>query len=360
MIANGYLTMDRKHPDFEKVIWGRFSNDKVALLEGSINASGATENLERLTFVVKDRPRTGLIKSGIAALKIKNLHWVLFPMLLVLVKNIIDETLQDEILALLSVLGAVALQLGVEMANDVQDYVNGVDRIHPQSANRALKAGWLRPYEMQKFSYVLIALGCFLGLPSVIFFPEILLLVGPFLLLSLVGLKRGAKYQIWSEIFVFLFFGPLLTLGFQMSFGGGFDLEAVFLGVLTGWLVWFQVHLKNFRFLMVNSQASFNNSMTRLGFEGAKRALVYWWILFLVLSGFYLSVYATDTLQFYGLFTVEMILTILIFGWTRKLMSPIGSQMQEFIKRANLSVMIVMGCWIAVWLFNYLQFQTLA
>jgi 1,4-dihydroxy-2-naphthoate octaprenyltransferase len=345
------ITLDKANPDFSKYIWGTFSGEERALPLQSLNVNSATE---QVTFEIVGKTEPIFSELVIQTLKIRNLYLGLAPLFFVLVKNALDETLGDELLAVLSAVAVMCLQMGIELANDVQDHVRGLDRVHPRSGNPALKKGWLSARQLKNISWILIATGGFFGLPSLVIFPEIFMVLLPLFALGFWGAlsdRMGFKYRSWSEWVVFMMFGPLLTTGYQISIGGGVDIEVVALGCLTGWLTVLQVHLKNFDQLMVNAQAGFNNTMVRLGFERAKTLILVWWTLFVAALVIYQSIYSQTVWKW--IFAVALVAVSLPFIFViSKLQVSVGSR----IHRAVLVATRVSQFALSLWLFQNIWF----
>ena len=75
-------------------------------------------------------------------------------------------------LALAAALGVCALLLGVNLANDVEDDVRGIDSRGSLGGSGVLQAGLLTRTQMRAAAYALMALGIALGVPSAIASPR--------------------------------------------------------------------------------------------------------------------------------------------------------------------------------------------
>jgi 1,4-dihydroxy-2-naphthoate octaprenyltransferase len=316
---------------------------------------------EQVTFEIIPKNPGIKFKYLFQALKSRNLYLSLIPIFLVLVKNLLDETLEDEILASLSCLAVVLVQLGVELANDIRDHIRGLDRVHPRSGNIAIVKGWLSAIELKRISWSLLIVGALLGLPSVLIFPNMFITILPlvaFASFAVLSDRMGMKYRAWSEWVVFLMFGPLLTVGYQMSFGGGFDLEVVFLGFITGWLAVFQIHLKNFLQIMVNTQAGFKSTVVRLGFDRAKKFLVLWWMAFVVGSVAYHSVYSA--VEWLWIDAVLLVLvSIPVISSVTKLQASLGSKTEHAVFVATRASYFALALWLLENVWTVLQLEGL-
>lgn len=347
------ITLSKKDPRFRSYIEGTFSDDLRALPIQSLNVN--TES-EQVTFRVFPRqeitpPLWGL--HWLQVLKVRNFLLVAFPIFLIFMKNLMDGTLLDPVTGLLSSLGALSLMAAVNLRNDYLDHLSGLDRLHPQSGSHAIQKGWVTAAQVRRWSFVYLATGILFGLRSLFLYPQIILLVGGFALLGILGMtsyKMGLKYRRWSEWAVFLLLGPMLTAGIQFSLGSPYDLEVLALGVLTGWLAVFYLHLKNFEQLMVNNQAQFENTMTWLGFEKGKAWLSLWWTAFVVLLLVYQALY--QSVFWWGVMGLATIFVSLpLWRSLKSLKSPLGSQMKTLVALGNRLILFIIGLWMiqAVW-----------
>jgi 1,4-dihydroxy-2-naphthoate polyprenyltransferase len=359
-VSSRHLTLDRRHPDFEKYIFGTFSKTQRAIPVRSLNVNTAHEQVTFEIMDIQGLKLPGFFKRTLQILKIKNFTFVLFPIFLVLGKNIFDEAIQDIDLAVMSGLGALCLHIAVNLTNDVQDHVRGLDRLVPNAGSRALQKGWTTAQSLRRISFVFLAFGLLLGLPSMIQYPEIWWTVLPLAALGLAGLlsyKAGLKYRAWSEWVVFLMLGPLLTTGYQLSFGGGFDIEAIFIGVLSGWMAVFLLHLRNWQQLMFSSQAQFDNSVTRFGFEKSKKFIQWWWCGFVVLLVTYHGIYAPVAWQ-WVIAIGSILISVPFLVAMSNVESPLGSRLQVAVNTGHRVLVFVSLLWLfeEIWIYLFTEF----
>jgi 1,4-dihydroxy-2-naphthoate octaprenyltransferase len=342
------ITLSKKDPKFRHYIEGTFSKDFRALPIRSLNVQ---TDAEQVTFQIISKknvqpPFLGL--HWLQVLKVRNLLLVAFPIFLIFVKNHLEQTLLNPVTGALSALGALCLMTAVNLRNDYLDHRSGLDRIHPWSESRAIQKGWVTADEVRKWSFVYLGLGVLFGLPALALYPQTVLAVGGLAILGIFGMtsfKMGLKYRRWSEWAVFILLGPFLTAGMHYSLGAELDLEVLYLGVLTGGLAVFYLHLKNFEQLMINNQAQFENTMTWLGFESGKKWLFAYWLGFVTVLLIYQLYFQTWFWVF--VMTAGLILATLVLGKTlRGLMSPLGSQMRVLMSLGNKMILFVMGLWI--------------
>jgi 1,4-dihydroxy-2-naphthoate octaprenyltransferase len=354
-------TFSRKDPDFYPYLLGTFSKTHRALPLKSLNVGS---DLETITFQIVDskqieRPTFVLMWAQI--FKIHTFILVAFPMFVVLLKNLMDNTVVNPLDGVLAALGALCLHTSLNLRNDFVDHVRGLDRVLPSSGSRAIQNGWVTAWSVKAWAWVYFVLGVLFGIKPVYDYPQVLIFISALSVLGLVLMsshKMGFKYRQWSELIVFLLLGPFLTAGFQMSLGAGFDFEALVIGVLTGWFGVFYLHIRNFELLMVTSQAKFRNTMTLLGFDSSKKLLAVWWSIWILGLLGYHFVYSSTY------WTVILLLGSLFASWAflmslSQLTSPLGSDMTRFLTLARKAAFFVLSLWFVENIFYLMALQGL-
>lgn len=342
------ITLSKRDPRFLSYLDGTFSKLQRALPLESLNVN---TDSEQVTFRLI--PVLGIKKPfwgfhWLQILKVRNFVLMGFPVFLILLKNEIHHQIGDPLTAGLSALGALCLMTALNLRNDYIDHLSGLDRVHPQSGSRAIQKGWVTAREVLKWSYFYMVLGFFLGLRALILYNEVLILLAIFAGLGILGItsyKMGFKYRKWSEWTTFWLLGPFLTLGIQLSTGAGFNFESLFLGIITGWIAVFYIHLKNFEQLLVNGQAQFQNTMTWLGFEKGKQFLALWWILFFIIQTSYHHFYSP--LLWRLIFTlVTALMTFPFVIQLNALKSSVGSGSRDLYQQGRKMIYVVIGLWL--------------
>ncbi len=341
------ITLSKSDPRFTDYIEGTFSKEHRALPLQSLNVNTSSE---QVTFQILPKtqiqpPFLGL--HWLQVLKVRNLLMVAFPIFLVFLKNWKAGTLRDPITGGLSALGALFLMTAVNLRNDYLDHLSGLDRLHPNSGSHAIQKGWVTARQVHQWSFLYLALGISFGLPALIHYPQILILVGAFALLGIFGMtsfKMGLKYRRWSEWTVFLLLGPALTVGMQFAMGGSFDFTVLYLGALTGWLAMFYLHIKNFEQLMVNDKARFENTVTWLGFEKSKAWLIFCWVA--LVAGLCIEQLQSANAFWTALIViVASVASVFFIPPLLSLQSPVGSQMTMVAQRGQKAILAVVAAW---------------
>ncbi|MEY4477520.1 MAG: hypothetical protein RJA31_1024 [Actinomycetota bacterium] len=139
--------------------------------------------------------------------------------------------------AVLALLVAIFLQIGVNFANDYSDGIRGTDA-HRVGPRRLTASGRVNPTLVRTIAFVFFGLAAAAGLGLTIW-KEIwwLPLVGIACLAAAwfyTGGKRPYGYMGLGEIFVFLFFGPVAVVGTTYVLVKSIWLEPILLGVAHG------------------------------------------------------------------------------------------------------------------------------
>jgi 1,4-dihydroxy-2-naphthoate octaprenyltransferase len=353
------ITLSKSSPQFEAYLLGTFSKDKRALPIRTLNANSLQETV---TFEIKslsEIKKPSLPILLLYLLKVRAFILVLFPMYLVLVKNTADGAIRDPLVVLFSTLGILSAYIAVNLRNDYTDHMKGLDRINPQAGSRVIQKGWMTASQVKSWASFFVVLALMFAAAVIFAFPAV---VGVVILTFLVGvwaqfLKKGSfKYQKGGEFFVFLLLGPLLTTGYHISIAGAWDLESLFLGVIWGWLVVFLQHIKNFEFIMINSQARFHNTVTWLGFDKSKTLLKVWWLSFLTMFIFYHLRYAGNFWTWFLGATLAFS-AFPFFISINQLQSPVGSDLVRVRRRGYNLVLLTIFLWALENIWYWAQWQ---
>lgn len=176
--------------------------------------------------------------------------------------------------ALLALVVSVALQVGVNFANDYSDGIRGtdLDRVGPM---RLVGSGLVRPGAVKTAAFGSFAVAAVVGLVLVVWSQQWWwLLVGAAAIVSAwyyTGGKRPYGYYGFGELFVFCFFGPVAVLGTTVVQTGGLSMTAVLIAVAIGFLAVAVLVVNNLRDIGGDLQAGKRTLATRMG-DPATRA----------------------------------------------------------------------------------------
>lgn len=342
-----FKTLRRSDAEFDSYLLGTFSQNKRAIPTQTLNVNSPSETVTFKIVDLDDIRYPGKLEFFLRAFRVHHLLMVIFPLLLVLSKNTSDRHIADGAGVLLGTLGVVFAFIASGFRNDYMDHIKGMDRICPEAGSRVIQLGWMTAAEARLYSYFFLSLAIICALPLVWANYLVGLVVAMALAIGLwaqFARKNSFKYQIGGELAIFLLLGPLLTTGYQLSMGAGFDWEVVMIGAMWGWMVLFLLHLKNFGQIVILGQAKFQNTVTWLGFDKSRRLLGLWWLFFI----FFYFIYHTRYAGFYWGWYMSLALLFLsmrFFIKVRNISSPLGSDLVYVQTIGRRLYLLVVGIW---------------
>ncbi len=183
--------------------------------------------------------------------------------------------------ATVTLLTALLLQIGVNFANDVQDYEKGADTVDERlGPPRATALGLVTPKAMWRATWLTFGLALLLGLYLVKVGGWPILAIGLTAILAALAYTGGPYplgYHGLGELFVFLYFGVFAVVGTYwlqrhavtpLPWWAGAWLGLLSTGILT---------VNNYRDLANDAQAGKHTLAVRLGPKGTRR--FYAWLL---------------------------------------------------------------------------------
>jgi 1,4-dihydroxy-2-naphthoate octaprenyltransferase len=175
--------------------------------------------------------------------------------------------------ALAALVGAVAIQIGTNLANDLFDYRKGADPPERIGPPRVLPMGWLTPAEVRTgivaaFGMAIVAGSYLVALRGV-----------PVLAIGIASIAAGLAYTAgpWAlaytglgDAFVFLFFGFVAVLGTYFVQAGALDPEAVLAAIPVGALATAILVVNNLRDIDTDRAARKRTLAVLLGRRAAR------------------------------------------------------------------------------------------
>ncbi|HEY3700953.1 MAG TPA: 1,4-dihydroxy-2-naphthoate polyprenyltransferase [Acidimicrobiales bacterium] len=168
---------------------------------------------------------------------------------------------------------ALALQVGVNYANDYQDGTRGTDRdrIGP---TRLVASGLAAPAQVRAAALLSFAVAAAAGAALAIAVQPLLLLVGAASIAAAWAYTGGPRpygYSGWGEMFVFVFFGLVATTGSAFVQHGHLSGLALAASVPLGLLAAALLAVNNLRDRPRDALAGKRTLAVRLGDQGARR-----------------------------------------------------------------------------------------
>jgi 1,4-dihydroxy-2-naphthoate octaprenyltransferase len=179
----------------------------------------------------------------------------------------------------LALVVSVALQVGVNLANDYSDGVRGTDdkRVGPL---RLVGSGLVAPRDVKRAAFLCFAVAAMAGLLIAANTSWWLIAVGAASILSAwfyTGGPRPYGYAGFGEVFVFVFFGLVATVGTAYAVTGVFDVWAFLPGSAVGILATQLLVVNNLRDIPTDGPSGKLTLAVRMGDRATR-------ILFVTLS----------------------------------------------------------------------------
>ncbi|GAA3293960.1 1,4-dihydroxy-2-naphthoate polyprenyltransferase [Arthrobacter citreus] len=179
--------------------------------------------------------------------------------------------------AVLAALVAVLLQVGVNYANDYSDGIRGTDdnRVGPL---RLTGSGAAAPKQVKYAAFACFGAAMIAGLALIILSSTwFLILVGIGCVAAAWGYTGGRNpygYMGLGDVFVFVFFGLVATLGTTYTQAGQISLPAVLGAIGTGLIAMALLMANNVRDIPTDREAGKRTLAVRLGDEAARISYV--------------------------------------------------------------------------------------
>ena len=171
---------------------------------------------------------------------------------------------------------ALGMQVGVNLANDYSDHARGADsgRVGPL---RAASSGVVEPAQVRRAAIAAFGVTAVAGLAVSLAVDWRLLVVGAACLLAgwlYTGGPRPYGYLGLGELFVFIFFGLVATVGTVYLEIGRITAISVLMGAGLGFLATAILILNNLRDIETDAAAAKRTLATRLGRRGTRILLL--------------------------------------------------------------------------------------
>jgi len=171
-------------------------------------------------------------------------------------------------LAAVTLLTALLIQIGTNLANDYFDYIKGADTANRKGPTRATQAGLIAPSTMKKAFILVFALAFVSGIALMLRGGWPIVLIGAFSLLFGVLYTGGPfplAYLGLGDIFVLIFFGPVAVGGTYYLQTLSITPEVLLIGLSPGLLSMAILAVNNLRDIDEDRSANKNTLAVRFG-----------------------------------------------------------------------------------------------
>lgn len=175
--------------------------------------------------------------------------------------------------ALAALTGALLLQIGANLANDVFDYHKGADRADRLGPVRVTQAGLLTTTQVLTGMWVVFGLAALIGVYLTLIAGWPVLLIGITAILAAIAYTGGPfplGYYGLGDLFVFIFFGPIAVCGTYYVMAGEVSPVAVWAAVPMGLLTVAILVVNNLRDIDTDLLAGKRTLAVRFGVRAAR------------------------------------------------------------------------------------------
>jgi len=178
------------------------------------------------------------------------------------------------ITAVLCVVCALALQIAVNLANDLFDGLSGVDQAGRLGPTRALQSGLLSAGQLRVGLGLTLGIAVVSGLWLIVAGHWLLWVLGALALLGVLGYSGGRRpyaNRALGEVAVWFFFGPVAVLGSLLAHRSPIGLDAILASVLVGLPVAAILVVNNLRDRHGDARAGKHTLAVRIGPQNTRR-----------------------------------------------------------------------------------------
>jgi 1,4-dihydroxy-2-naphthoate octaprenyltransferase len=231
-------------------------------------------------------------------------------------------------LALLALVVALALQIGVNFANDYSDGIRGTDDVRVGPA-RLTGSGRVKPELVKRAAWIAFALAGVAGIIVVVVSAQwALLLIGAAAIAAAWFYTGGASpygYRGLGEIVVFVFFGPVATVGTAWLLIGSIPFESWLTGSAAGFFASAVLLVNNIRDIDQDRLAHKRTLAVWLGPVASKVLLIVLLVLPYVIVGVLSLVFVWAPLVLLtGIITIVVIVIVLLSKTPKDLITALG------------------------------------
>jgi len=270
-----------------------------------------------------------MIKNWILALRPKTLFASISPVILGLSIAYFEQTQINLVVAILTLLCALFMQLASNIANDFLDAQKGIDTEERLGPLRVTQAGLIAPQQMKRALILFLVIAFFLGIYLMIIGGPFIMAVGFLSLYFAYGYSGGPfplSYNGLGEIAAFIFFGLIAVSGTTYLQTNHFSPMAIFLGMGPGFISAAILAVNNLRDIKTDRETKKRTIAVAFG-EAFQRKLC---IILISLSALVLFL-ASLFYQLIWLLPLTALPLIFIKNWIHLLKNPIDQKLNQVL-----------------------------
>lgn len=223
------------------------------------------------------------------------------------------------IYALVALICSVLIQTGTNFVNDLYDYLLGADNENRKGPKRVLLSGLITVTEMKIGIYTVFTLAFLLGLYLVYIRGILVLIIGVASILAAIAYTTGPfplAYKGLGDIFVFMFFGIVGTVGTFYVHTGQISLLSFLVSIPVGSLITNILVVNNLRDIEEDKAAGKNTLAVRMGKTFTKYQFLFLTIVSFLIPAFLFFFYKYSLVIFLPYLTIPIAYRITVTLFT--------------------------------------------
>jgi len=213
-----------------------------------------------------------VILTWIEAIRPKTLIASIAPVMIGVSLTVSDGVF-DLYPSLATLIAAVLIQIGTNLANDYYDFVRGADNEGRIGPRRVSQAGLISPIKVKQAMILSLGTAFLFGIYLVAVGGWVIALIGLVSILCAVGYTAGPfalAYNGLGDVFVFAFFGPIAVAGTYWVQTNVLSHDAILAGVGIGALTTMILVVNNMRDVNTDKLAGKNTLVVRMGLRASR------------------------------------------------------------------------------------------
>jgi 1,4-dihydroxy-2-naphthoate octaprenyltransferase len=236
----------------------------------AVRADGQVE------FEVFDAPASARFGDWVAATRPPSLTATATPAIAVWLHGLAAGWDMAWPVALAALFGVMALQVAVNLLNDVEDHRRLIDLPGTLGGAGSIQRGVVSAAAVRRVATGAAIVGLALGVPAFLRDPAAFAIIAALAVVGGLGYSSGPglKYRALGDLSVIALCGPALTIGTSLAAFGRFDAFVVGVGLALGLAAVGLLHVNNFQDMRIDRQREVTTLALRLGQRGSRVYLV--------------------------------------------------------------------------------------
>ncbi len=230
-----------------------------------------------------------------------------------------------------SCITVILLHMAMNLLNDYNDHMSGLDIAHQYKGSRAIQKGWMRAIDVRNLSLLLFSLAVAIGLFVLLTGERTLLfyaLAGLFSLFVFSKSTTNRPVVGLEEIVSFMLMGPILFHALLTTAGFGWNYSSLSLSVFIGMNASIYFHLSKWSSLFDDNKSNRKSTALKLGVDFSKLASQVSILLSIVPLALFIYFSESQVSHYviiavYGIFSVKCLFLI------AKVQSSFSSKLRE-------------------------------